>query len=62
MNGTLAAHSVWSIDRIKDYVSKIGSGVTPSWEDVLSWTGSFGELEIFWCGKIRYNKRKKETI
>jgi hypothetical protein len=30
MNGTLAAHSVWSIDRIKDYVSKIGSGVTPS--------------------------------
>ena len=30
MNGTLAAHSVWSIDRIKDHVSKIGSGVTPS--------------------------------
>ena len=30
MNGTLTAHSVWSIDRIKDRVSKIGSGVTPS--------------------------------
>ena len=30
MKGTLAAHSVWSIDHIKDHVSKIGSGVTPS--------------------------------
>ncbi len=30
MNGTLAAQSVWPVDRIKDRVSKIGSGVTPS--------------------------------
>jgi len=30
MSGSLAEQSVWPVDRIKDQVSKIGSGVTPS--------------------------------
>lgn len=30
MNGSLAEQSVWPVDRIKDHVSKIGSGITPS--------------------------------
>ena len=30
MNHSLAAQSVWPVDRIKDHISKIGSGVTPS--------------------------------
>ncbi len=30
MNDTLAAQSLWPVARIKDHVSKIGSGVTPS--------------------------------
>lgn len=31
MNNTIAAaQSVWPVDRIKDHVWKIGSGVTPS--------------------------------
>jgi len=30
MSDTLAAQSLWPIDRIKDHVSKIGSGFTPS--------------------------------
>jgi type I restriction enzyme, S subunit len=30
MNDKLAVQSVWSVDRIKDHVRKIGSGVTPS--------------------------------
>ena len=30
MNSTLAEQSVWAVDRIKDHVFKIGSGITPS--------------------------------
>ena len=30
MNGLLAAQSVWPVERIKNHISKIGSGITPS--------------------------------
>lgn len=39
MNDRLMAQSVWPVDRVKDHVSKIGSGVTPS-------GGAAGYLDI----------------
>ena len=39
MNNTLVAQSLWPVDRVKDHVSKIGSGITPS-------GGAAGYLDI----------------
>ena len=38
MNGALTEQSAWPVDRIKDHVSKIGSGVTPSGGAGRTWT------------------------